>query len=69
MFIKIDIGGSGEQINIEVSVTGCECRAEDYVMELVRFTNNFKAEADSRAPNTTLKAKPCGCKEALQNAE
>jgi len=53
MMVRLDIGGAGEQITLEVSISGCECRAE----------------ADARAPEFTVKAKPCGCKETKLNAE
>ncbi|CAB4141978.1 hypothetical protein UFOVP423_12 [uncultured Caudovirales phage] len=69
MMVKLDIGGAGEQITLEVSISGCDCRAEDFLLELVRFTNKFRAEADARAPESTVKAKPCGCKETKLNAE
>lgn len=61
--IAVDIGGKGEQVDIQIIVHGCECRAEDFIMELVRFANNFKNKADARQPVLT-EAKPCGCKDS-----
>jgi hypothetical protein len=59
--VSISIGGEGEQVEIPVTVSGCSCRAEDFVMALVGFANDWKNGADSAVEP---KRKPCGCKDA-----
>lgn len=59
--VSINIGGDGEQVEIPVTVLGCSCRAEDFVMALVGFANDWKNGADSAVEP---KRKPCGCKDA-----
>jgi len=54
------MGGDGEQVEIPVTITGCSCRVEDFLMELTRFTNDWKAGADSAVEP---ERKPCGCRE------
>jgi hypothetical protein len=65
--IECRIGGAGKQIEIPVTIVGCECRADDFTSALVGFTNQWKADADAfdaskvvAVPQVTKK--PCGCK-------
>jgi hypothetical protein len=44
-----------------VTVSGCSCRAEDFVMALVGFANDWKNGADLAVEP---ERKPCGCKDA-----
>jgi hypothetical protein len=60
--VKLSMGGDGEQVEIPVTITGCSCRVEDFLMELTRFTNDWKNVADLSLPSA--KPKPCGCKDA-----
>lgn len=61
--IKIDIGGEGEAIVHRLTVVGCECRAEDFLMSLIKFANEYRNIADQRTPGQ-LTVKPCGCLDA-----
>jgi hypothetical protein len=63
-FIKIDIGGSGQETILSVSIVGCECRVPDYLMALVRFTNDWKRLADQDSTESSVAVKPCGCNDA-----
>ena len=58
--VKLSMGGDGEQVEIPVTITGCSCLVEDFLMELTRFTNDWKAGADSAVEP---ERKPCGCRE------
>jgi hypothetical protein len=58
--IAIDMGGSGNQVEIPVKLVGCSCRLEDFVLALVKFSNDWKNQADTKAP-TPSEVKPCGC--------
>lgn len=62
--ISIDIGGEGETASIGLTVSGCECRAEDFVMALIKFSNDWKKEADRKPILMDGGKKPCGCKGA-----
>jgi hypothetical protein len=65
--MSINIGGpeDQEQATISLTVSGCSCRTEDFVMALVQFANRWKSEADGREiikPPEGLQ--PCGgCKD------
>jgi hypothetical protein len=62
--ITINIGGEGEQVELDLNVVGCDCRREDFVFALVKFANQWKAIADAAAPTSTKTVKPCGCQDA-----
>jgi len=62
-FISIDIGGSGQATNLSIAISGCDCRVPDYLMALVKFTNDWKRLADQQTVQT-IATKPCGCKDA-----
>lgn len=64
MDIKINIGGEGEEQQSLVTVVGCSCRLPDFVMALIKFTNEWKHQADSVTAEFTTEAKPCGCNDA-----
>lgn len=59
--VQINIGGDGDQVEIPVTVAGCSCRAEDFVMALVGFANDWKAGVDA---SVVPERKPCGCLDA-----
>jgi hypothetical protein len=63
IFISIDIGGSGQETNLSIAVVGCDCRVPDYLMALVKFTNDWKRLADQQTTQT-ISTKPCGCQDA-----
>lgn len=58
--IAIDMGGSGEQVEVPIKLVGCSCRLEDFVLALVKFSNDWKNQADTKTP-TPSEVKPCGC--------
>ncbi len=60
--ITINIGGEGNQTDIPLTVKGCDCRADDFVLALVKFANDWKTKAD--AVNVVKSDKPCGCQDA-----
>jgi hypothetical protein len=61
MKMKISLGGEGENVEVDLTVSGCSCLVEDFVPALISFANQWKKEADEqKAP----KPKPCGCKDA-----
>ena len=64
--ISINIGGDGEPTEIPLTIKGCDCRAEDFVLALVKFANEWKAKADKATVNPVSgnSDKPCGCKDA-----
>jgi hypothetical protein len=59
--IAIDMGGSGDQVEIPVKLVGCSCRLEDFVLALVKFSNEWKNQANQKPPSAPSEIKPCGC--------
>jgi len=62
--ISINIGGEGEQVELDLKIIGCDCRREDFIFALVKFANQWKSIADAAAPTSTIETKPCGCQDA-----
>ncbi len=62
--ITINIGGEGEQVELDLKIIGCDCRRDDFIFALVKFANQWKAIADAAAPTSTKTVKPCGCGDA-----
>lgn len=62
--ILINIGGEGEQVELDLKIVGCDCRREDFIFALVKFANQWKAVADAAAPISIIETKPCGCQDA-----
>jgi len=62
--ILINIGGEGEQVELDLKIIGCDCRREDFIFALVKFANQWKAVADAAAPTSTMTVRPCGCQDA-----
>jgi hypothetical protein len=62
--IIINIGGEGEQVELDLKIIGCDCRRDDFIFALVKFANQWKAIADAAAPTSTKAVKPCGCQDA-----
>ena len=62
MMIQIEIGGDGVREEMTVTIAGCSCRTEDFVMALVGFANEWKARADMTTRQ--VKTEPCKCKDA-----
>lgn len=61
--VRISLGGEGDPVEIAVTIVGCPCRAEDYLMSLVAHANDWKRSADEKAAVLDMKPAPCGCKE------
>ena len=61
--ITINIGGEGAEIMSQLTLKGCECRHDDFVMALVKFANEWKNSADTTKPIASS-TNPCGCKDA-----
>lgn len=66
--IQINLGGDGETVRSSLTIEGCGCRHDDFVMALVAWANGWKREADLRDKTKAATVQgpgdaknPCGC--------
>lgn len=64
--VTLDIGGEGSRSEMDLKVVGCDCRRDDFIMALSRFTRDWRREADLRVEITPKPASgDCGgCSDA-----